>query len=84
MPLDYRERKELRDYLGGTNTAGGKLKAGGESGFNALLTGYRCTMSGNFSPGYTFNDNDIHTYFWTSEQSDAENAYFWEILQSSR
>ena len=76
------EFSELAEFLGGSSIAGGKLKVGGETGFNALLTGYRCTMTGSFSPGYTFSNSDWFSYFWTAEHYDAENSYFWEVNQN--
>lgn len=77
------EFQQLADFLGGNAGAGAKLKDVGESGFNALLTGYRCTMTGSFAPGYTFDENNYFTFFWTAEQYDEENAYFWEIQENS-
>lgn len=72
---------ELANYLGGSSVAGEKMKAGGSSGFESDLIGYRCTMSGSFRKsalGTTWS-----TYFWTSEQSSLENAYFYELSETN-
>jgi uncharacterized protein (TIGR02145 family) len=53
----------------------------GNSGFNALLTGYRCTMTGGFRVSATAADT--RTYFWTAEQTDAQNVPLIEIGQGS-
>ena len=57
------------------------LVAGGKSGFDALMTGYRCTMTGSFRTAamttYT------RTYFWSSNQTDIENAPIIELGLSS-
>ncbi|MFC2100729.1 FISUMP domain-containing protein [Bacteroidota bacterium] len=64
-------------YLGGTSVAGGKMKVGGSSGFEGLLTGYRCTMNGSFLNSPT-GSNKI-AYYWSSEMSDGTNSYFYEL-----
>jgi len=75
------EFETLITELGGSAVAGGKMKEGGASGFNGKLTGYRCTMSGTFRKsalGVTWS-----SYFWVSEQSDAGNAYFYELTEDN-
>jgi uncharacterized protein (TIGR02145 family) len=67
--------------LMGGSAAYSRLLAGGGSGFDALLTGYRCTMSGTFR--VSAMSSDTRTYFWTAEQKDADNVSFLEIGQSS-
>ncbi|MBM2817170.1 MAG: hypothetical protein HW421_3932 [Ignavibacteria bacterium] len=74
------EWNTLLSYLGG-NMAGSKLLAGGNSGFEALLTGYRCTMTGTYR--VSAMNPDTRTYFWTSEQTDAQNAPLIELGASS-
>ena len=44
--------------------AGTRLKAGGASGFQGLLTGYRSTSGGFYGRG-------TYTYFWSSSESGA-------------
>jgi uncharacterized protein (TIGR02145 family) len=74
------EWNTLLNYLGGA-TAYTPMLDGGASGFDALLTGYRCTMNGGFRASAM--SADTRTYFWTSEQTDAGNAPFVEIGQQS-
>ncbi|MEI6089575.1 MAG: FISUMP domain-containing protein [bacterium] len=57
------------------------MLTGGSSGFNALLTGYRCTFTGSFRVSATAADT--RTYYYTSEQADAENAPVIEIGAST-
>jgi len=71
------EFDELITFLGGTSAAGAAVQPGGVSGFDALLTGYRCTMNGGFLNSPTGGTKI--TYYWTSEQSNASNAYFYEV-----
>ena len=52
----------------GTNE-GTKLKTGGTSGFNGLMTGRR-SMDGSFSNVASY------TYFWSSFQSSSSNAWY--------
>ncbi|MBC8146351.1 MAG: T9SS type A sorting domain-containing protein [Bacteroidetes bacterium] len=71
----------LTTQLGGSSVAGGKMKVSGSSGFDGILTGYRCTMTGGFrksAGGATWS-----AYFWVSEQSDATNAYFYELTEDN-
>lgn len=72
------EWNELLNYLGGNN-AYTKMLEGGSSGFEARLTGYRCTMTGSFR--VSAMTADTRTYFWTAEQADANNAPFIELGQ---
>lgn len=74
------EWNQLLNYLGGTQ-AFKNLVVGGGSGFDALMTGYRCTLNGSFR--VSAMSADTRTYFWTAEQTDAENAPFLEIGQNS-
>lgn len=83
IPTDA-QYKTLEMYLGmsqavadatdwrGTDE-GTKLKAGGSSGFEAPLSGYRST-------GGTFNNRSTYTYLWSSSMSGS-NA--WRRLLSS-
>ncbi len=66
----------LIESLGGSTVAGGNLKEGGSSGFNALMAGKRNT-SGGFT-GLTAN-----TSFWTSVQQDEGFARLISLTQSS-
>ncbi|MFC2113855.1 FISUMP domain-containing protein [Bacteroidota bacterium] len=75
------EFNDLMTELGGSNMAGGKMKEGGSSGYEGILTGYRCTMSGSFRKsalGTTWS-----AYYWAAEQSDASNAYFYELSETN-
>ncbi|MCK5741798.1 MAG: hypothetical protein KAH48_06235 [Chlorobi bacterium] len=74
------EWNTLLNFAGG-QTAYTSLLEGGESGFNALLTGYRCTMTGAFRVSATAADT--RTYYWTSQHADAENAPLLEIGANS-
>lgn len=74
------EWNTLLNYLGGA-AAYTAMVRGGASGFDALLTGYRCTMNGGYRASAM--NPDTRTYFWTSEQTDAANAPFVEVGQSS-
>lgn len=69
----------LTSELGGSSIAGEKMKAGGSSGFNGILTGYRCTMTGGFRLSPT--TSDTISFYWTAEQSDGANAYFYELTE---
>jgi uncharacterized protein (TIGR02145 family) len=57
------------------------LLVGGESGFNAVLTGYRCTMNGGFR--VSAMNPDTRTYYYTAEQADDDNAPALEIGASA-
>ncbi len=63
----------LRDYLGGENVAGRKMKVGGTSGFNALFVGYQ-DQSG-------VSSKDSYTNFWSSTEYSTGNgnATIWHI-----
>jgi len=56
-------------FTGGHDKAGKELKAGGSSGFNALLAGYREAKNGKY---YRINEQ---TGFWTSLAEDANTAW---------
>ena len=70
----------LVDLFGGTSQAPARLAAGGDSGFEALMTGYRCTMSGGFRPSAM--SAATMTYFWTTEGS-ASGVWLWEVGETS-
>nr|MBN2277004.1 hypothetical protein [candidate division Zixibacteria bacterium] len=78
----------LRDYLGGSQVAGGKLKDTGtaywcepnegatnESGFTGLPGGFRMSSGG-------YDNMCIWAMFWSSTYSDG-NGVMWECLYSS-
>jgi uncharacterized protein (TIGR02145 family) len=71
---------ELLNKLGGASAYTKMVKDGG-SGFDALMTGYRCTVSGAFR--VSAQSADTRTYFWTAEQTDAANAPFIELGMNS-
>jgi|WetSurMetagenome_2_1015567.scaffolds.fasta_scaffold329730_1 uncharacterized protein (TIGR02145 family) len=75
------EWQTLVDLLGGLDAAPAKLAVGGESGFEALMTGYRCTLSGGFRS--SAKSAETMTYFWTSEDAGSTNAWLWELGGSS-
>ena len=75
------EFNTLAATLGGTNVAGTAMKVGGSSGFEGIMYGYRCTISGSFRE--SANGSPWSCYLWVSEQSDATNSYFYELTQSS-
>ena len=62
----------LIDYLGGIHVAGGKLKKGGSSDFNALL-------AGSFSRGSSFYGLGEQGWFWSAslEGSRSPEARLW-------
>ncbi len=74
------EFDELITFLGGGSAAATSMQPGGLSGFESILTGYRCTMSGGFLNSPTGGGKI--TYYWTAEQSNASNAYFYEVRQN--
>ncbi len=71
----------LFDGLGGTAAAPGRLAVGGDSGFDALMTGYRCTMTGGFRPSAM--SAETMTYFWTTDASGSTDAWLWEVGESA-
>lgn len=71
----------LIDGLGGTSAAPAKLAEGGESGFDAVMTGYRCTMNGGYRPSAM--SSETMAYFWTSEQDSGTYAWLWEVGPTS-
>lgn len=70
----------LEQFAGGSN-CDGELAAGGPSGFDALMTGYRCTLTGGFRPGAMSADYRAH--FWTSDTTTSGEAWLWEIGEGS-
>lgn len=54
---------------------------GGDSGFDAVLTGYRCTANGEFR--VSAMSSDTRTYYYTAEESNDNNAPALEIGYSS-
>jgi uncharacterized protein (TIGR02145 family) len=70
------EWNTLLNYLGG-NMAYQQMIVGGSSGFNSLMTGYRCTMTGGFR--VSAMSADYRAYYWTSEQYDTDNSPLLEI-----
>ncbi|MCF8371618.1 MAG: PKD domain-containing protein [Bacteroidales bacterium] len=77
----YSEWSGLFTYFGGGATAVAALLEGGSSGMNIKLTGYRCTMTGGFRPSAM--SNDYMAYFWSSLDTDANNAPLFEIAATS-
>ncbi|MDQ3193197.1 MAG: fibrobacter succinogenes major paralogous domain-containing protein [Bacteroidota bacterium] len=63
----------LVNYLGGENIAGLKLKAGNESGFNALFGGSRICCPGTY--GGHFYNFDVAGYWWTNSISQSGLIY---------
>jgi len=72
----------LLNYLGGASSAGGKMKQAGlltwispntgatnESGFNALGSGFRFYLDGQYK------NKNIDTYFWSSTQDLTNTAW---------
>jgi len=72
LPSDA-EWTELTDYLGGTSEAGGKLK---ETGFTALLGGYR------YLDG-TFYDIGYDGSWWSATEDDTDYAWGRDVLYNS-
>ena len=70
-----KEWNSLIDYYGGPTVAGDSLKLGGNSGFDALMAGYRNTND-NF---LMLNDE---AYFWTSIYQGNSLAYYNSLTQS--
>ncbi len=79
------EWEEMRDYLGGFEVAGGKLKATGtdywgdpntgatnESGFTGLPGGRR-------SSGGTFSSEDLSSFMWTATQYDPSKYRYFSL-----
>ena len=61
------EWHRLVDYLGGNFKAGKRLKSGGTSGFEAMLSGTR-----NVSSGY--EGLDLKGYYWSSTELNGDEA----------
>ncbi|MBN2104641.1 hypothetical protein JW835_11430, partial [bacterium] len=87
VPTDA-QWQTLIDYLGGGNVAGGKMKetetthwvspnrgATNESGFSALLGGYR--------NGYYFYDMGNEAKFWSSTASMSTHAFYRALYNSN-
>ncbi len=68
----YAEWNGLFANFGGGSTAATALLDGGNSGMDIKLTGYRCTFTGGFRPSAM--SNDFMAYFWSSNDTDSENA----------
>lgn len=66
---DDEDWKNLIWYNGGVEYAGKELKAGGNSGFNALLAGYR--DKNNF-----YGKIDSSAYFWSATEQNDRYASF--------
>lgn len=61
------EWHRLVDYLGGNFKAGKRLKEGGSSGFEAMLSGTRNTSG-------SFESLDLKGYYWSSTELDDNDA----------
>jgi uncharacterized protein (TIGR02145 family) len=75
------EFEALITFLGGSSVAGDKMKTGGSSGFEGILTGYRCTMTGGFLNSPT--SSDYIAYYWSTKEANADNAYFYELNEAN-
>ncbi|NQV01956.1 MAG: hypothetical protein HQ542_04885 [Bacteroidia bacterium] len=75
------EFNTLITFLGGSNIAGGKMKIGGSSGFEGILTGFRCTLTGGYLSSPTGGAKI--TYYWTANQANSTYSYFYELCQSN-
>lgn len=75
------EYNTLIHQLGGNEIAGEKVKISGESNFEAICTGYHCTVNAKYlnSPGGATKS----LFYWSSIQSDAKNAHFFEMKENS-
>lgn len=70
LPTD-KEWIQLTEFLGGEKIAREELKAGGKSGFNAL-------MSGGVDTEGSFLDLGIKAYFWTATETERYSSdYAW-------
>jgi uncharacterized protein (TIGR02145 family) len=67
----------LVDLFGGVSDAPSHLAEGNDSGFDAVMTGYRCTMSGGFR--VSAMSSSTMAYFWTTEASSGTYAWLWEF-----
>lgn len=70
------EWNTLIDFAGGPSQAGNKLKTGGSTGFEALMSGYRNTDGDFYNAG-------SNTWFWTSVENSSTMAYYNLLTQSS-
>lgn len=61
------EWHRLVDYLGGNFVAGKKMKTGGTSGFDALMSGTR-------EPTGSFGQLELKGYYWASSSKDDNKA----------
>jgi len=66
---DDEDWARLFKYFGGVNVAGKGLKKGGDSGFDALMAGYR--DHANF-----YGKKDESAYFWSSTEQNKNYASF--------
>ena len=81
LPTDA-EITALTDYLGGEFVAGGKMKETGTlhwtepNAFATNLSGFTALPGGYFDPEYGFSWPSLNNYgsYWTSTESDADNA----------
>lgn len=68
----------LFDHLGGEEVAGGKLKEGGSSGFEALIAGGRAYRG-------TFDSLGVYGSFWISEAESEKKAWHFGVsIKDSR
>ncbi|MCK4931129.1 MAG: hypothetical protein KAT01_03110 [Candidatus Aminicenantes bacterium] len=66
------ECQALFAYLGGEEIAGGKLKEGGSSGFEALIAGGRSYRG-------TFDSLGVYGSFWSSEEESEKKAWHFGV-----
>ncbi len=64
------EWEYMIDFNGGKETAADKLKVDGESGFNALMGGFR-----EWSREKEFYYREMQTFFWSSTTADTYNGW---------
>lgn len=74
LPTD-KEWTELLDRLGGEDVAGKQLKAGGNSGFNALY--------GGLSDVGNFRLLNSYGTFWSASSYDADHAWYFYITAAN-
>ncbi len=83
----YADWASLREYLGGYLVAGGKMKSTGtlESGYGLWLapntgatniSGFTALPGGARIPAGIFGNLNFNAFFWTSAESNANQAYF--------
>lgn len=76
LPTDA-EWSYIRDLHGGPSGAFHGLIAGGESGFSALLGGYKYTVGGFGYIGETGS-------YWSGTEADANNAWYYSFRRNNR